>query len=169
MLVTEAICSYNICMASPEDRIKEIGIELAEPPAPLGSYVPCVRSGNLLFLSGMLPLRNGKLTRTGKVGESLSMSEAQEDARQAAVNALCILKAHLGSLNRVLRCVKLVGYVASSPDFSQQPAVLNAASDLMRDVFGENGRHARAAIGGSVLPLNSPVEIEFIFEVADIS
>ncbi len=156
-------------MAGPEERIKEIGIELSEPPALLGSYLPCVRSGNLLFLSGMLPLRDSRLIRTGRVGESLSLVEAQEDARQAAINALSILKAHLGSLDKVVRCIKLSGYVASAPDFTQQPAVLNAASDLMRDVFGENGRHARAAIGVSVLPLNSPVEIEFIFEVADIS
>lgn len=156
-------------MATPEERIKEIGIELSEPPAPLGSYLPCVRSGNLLFLSGMLPLRDGRLIRTGRVGESLSLVEAQEDAIQAAISALSILKAHLGSLDKIVRCIKLSGYVASAPDFTQQPAVLNAASDLMRDVFGENGRHARVAVGVSVLPLNSPVEIEFIFEVADIS
>lgn len=156
-------------MISPEERLKELGIELAAAPAPLGSYVPCVQAGNLLFLSGMLPLREGKLARTGRVGESLSLNEAQEDARQAAINALSILKAHLGSINRVVRCIKLVGYIASAHDFTQQPAVLNAASDLLRDIFGENGRHARAAVGVSVLPLNSPVEIEFIFEVADIS
>lgn len=156
-------------MISPEERLKELGIELSAAPAPLGSYVPCVQAGNLLFLSGMLPLREGKLARTGRVGESLSLNEAQEDAKQAAINALSILKAHLGSIDRVVRCIKLVGYIASVPDFTQQPAVLNAASDLLRDIFGENGRHARAAVGVSVLPLNSPVEIEFIFEVADIS
>lgn len=156
-------------MASPEERLKELGIELSAAPAPLGSYVPCVRAGNLLFLSGMLPLREGKLLRIGRVGESLSLNEAQEDARQAAINALSILKAYLGSLDRIARCIKLVGYVASAHDFTQQPAVLNAASDLLRDIFGENGRHARAAVGVSVLPLNSPVEIDFIFEVADIS
>lgn len=154
-------------MVSPEEKLKELGIELSEAPAPLGSYVPCVRSGNLLFLSGMLPLREGKLTRTGRVGESVSINEAQEDARRATINALSILKAHLGSLGRVIRCVKLVGYVASAPDFTQQPAVLNSASDLIRDVFGESGKHARAAVGVSVLPLNSPVEIEFIFEIRD--
>lgn len=156
-------------MISPEERLKELGINLSEAPAPLGSYVPSVRTGNLLFLSGMLPLREGKLLRTGRVGESVSLNEAQDDARQAAINALSILKAQIGSIDRVVRCIKLVGYIASAPDFTQQPAVLNAASDLMRDVFGDAGKHARAAVGVSVLPLNSPVEIEFIFEVADVS
>lgn len=150
-----------------EDRLREIGIELAEAAAPLGSYVPCVQTGNLLFLSGVLPLRAGKLLRTGRVGESVSLSESQEDARQVVINCLSILKSCLGSLDRISRCVKLGGYVASAPDFIQQPAVLNTASDLIRDVFGENGRHARVAVGVSVLPLNSPVEIDFVFEIKD--
>jgi len=152
-------------MNPPEERVKELKITIAGAPAPLGSYVPCVQTGNLLFLSGMLPLREGKLTRTGRVGESVSLNEAQEDARQAVINALSNLKAYLGSLNKVARCVKLNGYVSSAPDFIDQPKVLNAASDLLRDVFGEQGKHARAAVGVSVLPLNSPIEIDFIFEV----
>lgn len=151
---------------SPEDKLKELGIELSESPKPLGSYVPAVQIGNLVFLSGILPLRSGKLTKTGRVGESVSIDEARDDARIAAINALSALKAHIGSLSRVKRCVKITGYVASAPNFTEQPNVLNAASDLLFEVFGEAGRHCRSAVGVNVLPLNSPVEIEFIFEVS---
>jgi enamine deaminase RidA (YjgF/YER057c/UK114 family) len=154
-------------MVSPEETLKELGIELPGTPSPLGAYVPCVRSGNLLFLSGMLPLRKGALTRTGRVGEEVSLGDAQEDARQAVINALSIVKAELGSLTRVTRCVKVIGFIASTADFVQQPAVLNAASELLLAVFGDRGRHARVAVGVPVLPLNSPLEVEFIFEVAD--
>ncbi len=150
---------------SPEDKLKELGIELPESPSALGSYVPIVRTGNLVFLSGILPLREGKLARHGRVGEKVSLDEAREDAKTAAINALSVLKVHIGSLDKVKRCVKLTGYVASAPDFFEQPKVLNAASDLMFEIFGEKGRHARAAVGVNVLPLNSPIEIEFIFEV----
>jgi enamine deaminase RidA (YjgF/YER057c/UK114 family) len=149
-----------------EEKLRDLGISLAEVPKPLGSYVPCVQAGGLLFLSGMLPLREGKLTRTGRVGESVSLDEAREDARTAAINALAVLRQHAGSLDRVRRCVKITGYIASAPDFVEQPKVLNAASDLMFEVFGEAGRHSRAAIGVNVLPLDSPVEIEFIFEIS---
>ena len=150
---------------SPEEKLKQLGIELPEAPSPLGSYIPIVRTGNLVFLSGILPLIKGKLLRQGRVGEDISLDEARDDARTAAINALSVLKANIGSLNKVKRCVKVTGYVASAPDFTEQPKVLNAASDLMFEIFGEAGRHARAAIGVNVLPLNSPVEIEFIFEV----
>lgn len=152
-------------MMSPEEKLKQLGIELPEAPSPLGSYIPIVRTGNLVFLSGILPLIKGKLLRQGRVGEDISLDEARDDARTAAINALSVLKANIGSLNKVKRCVKITGYVASAPDFTEQPKVLNAASDLMFEIFGEAGRHARAAIGVNVLPLNSPVEIEFIFEV----
>ena len=154
-------------MVSPEARLKELGIELPGTPSPLGAYVPCVRSGNLLFLSGMLPLRKGKLTRTGKVGEGITLGEAQEDAKQVVINALSIVKAELGTLEKVVRCVKLSGFIASAADFVQQPAVLNAASELLLIIFGDRGKHARAAVGVPVLPLNSPLEVEFIFEVTD--
>ncbi|MEW6214556.1 MAG: RidA family protein [Nitrospirota bacterium] len=149
-----------------EQKLKELGIELSEAPKPLGSYVPCVQTGNLLFLSGILPLRDGKLTRTGRVGESVSSQEAQEDARQAVINALSILKSHLGGFDKIRKCVKITGYIASAPDFKEQPKVLNAASDFLFEIFGEKGRHVRVAIGVNVLPLNSPLEIEFIFEVS---
>lgn len=152
-------------MMSPEEKLKQLGIELPEAPSPLGSYIPIVRTGNLVFLSGILPLIKGRLLRQGRVGEDISLDEARDDARTAAINALSVLKANIGSLNKVKRCVKITGYVASAPDFTEQPKVLNAASDLMFEIFGEAGRHARAAIGVNVLPLNSPVEIEFIFEV----
>ncbi len=150
---------------TPEERLKEMGIELPDLPKPLGSYVPFVRSGNLIFLSGMLPLRSGRLTRTGRVGEKVTLDEAVEDARTAAVNGLSVLKSAVGDLGKVRRCVKIAGYVASAPDFTDQPKVMNGASDLLFAVFGEAGRHSRAAVGVSVLPLNAPVEIEFLFEV----
>ena len=149
-----------------EDRLKSLGIELPELPAPLGSYVPAVRTGNLVYLSGMLPLTGGKLGRTGKVGADLTMEEARAEARQCGVNALAVLRAFLGgSLNSVARCVKLVGFVNSAPGFTGQPGVVNGASDLMAEVFGEAGRHARAAVGAAELPMDAPVEVEFIFEV----
>ncbi|MDI6891167.1 MAG: RidA family protein [Thermodesulfovibrionales bacterium] len=151
---------------SPEERLKELGIELPEAPTPSGSYIPVLRTGNLIFLSRMLPLREGRLTRQGRVGEDISLDEAREDARVATINALSALNAHIGSLDKVKRCVKVTGYVASVNNFTEQPKVLNAASDLLFEIFGEKGRHARAAVGVNVLPLNSPLEIEFIFEVS---
>jgi enamine deaminase RidA (YjgF/YER057c/UK114 family) len=150
---------------TPEEKLKSLGIALANAPKPLGSYVPCVQTGNLLFLSGILPLRDGKLTRTGRVGEAVSLQEAQEDAKQIVINALSIVKSHLGNLDKIKRCVKLNGYVASAADFTEQPKVLNAASDFLFEIFGESGRHARSAVGVSVLPLNSPIEIDFILEI----
>jgi enamine deaminase RidA (YjgF/YER057c/UK114 family) len=151
---------------SPEDKLKELGIKLPETPKPLGSYVPSVQTGNVFYLSGILPLINGKLIRTGRVGESVSLDEAREDAKTATINALSVLKSNIGNLDKVKRCIKIIGYIASAPDFTEQPKVLNAASDLIFEVFGEAGRHARAAVGVNVLPLNSTVEIEFIFEVS---
>lgn len=150
----------------PEDRLQELGIQLPVAPLPLGSYVPAVKSGNLVFLSGILPLVDGKLPRQGRVGEQITADDAGEDAKRVVLNALAVLRSYTGSLNSVQRCVKITGYIASSPDFTEQPKVLNAASDLLSAVFGESGRHARAAVGVSVLPLNSPVEIEFVFEVS---
>lgn len=150
---------------SPEDKLRELAIVLPEASRPLGAYVPCVQTGSLLFLSGILPLREGTLLRIGRVGESLSLKEGREDARQVVINALAILKSYLGDLDKIVRCVKVNGYVASAPDFADQPKVLNAASDFLFEVFGEKGRHARAAVGVSVLPLNSPLEMDFIFEI----
>jgi len=151
---------------TPEERLKQLGIELPAAPKPLGSYVPFVRTGNLVFLSGVLPLVEGKLAREGRVGEKVTVDEAREDARTAAINALAILKSHLGTLNKIRRCVKITGYISSAPGFTEQPKVMDAASDFIFEIFGEVGRHARAAVGANVLPLNSPVELEFIFEVS---
>lgn len=153
--------------ATPEERLKALGIELPDAPKPVGSYVPAVRSGNLIFLSGILPFKEGKLLSTGKVMETVTPDEAASAARVSALNAISILRDYMGGLGKVNRCVKITGYVASRPDFTGQPGVLNGASDLMVDVFGDKGRHARAAIGVPSLPLDSPVEIEFIFEVQD--
>ena len=152
---------------TPEEKLRSLGIELPEIPKPLGSYMPFARSGNLVYLSGMLPLREGKLTVTGRVGEAIALAEAAEAARTAAINGLAVLRSAIGSLDKVTRCVKISGYVSSAADFTDQPKVLNGASDLLFEVFGEAGRHARAALGVNVLPLNSPVEIEFIFEVLE--
>ena len=152
---------------TPEEKIKSLGIDLPELPKPLGSYVPFVRTGNLIYLSGMLPLKDGKLLKTGRVGEAVSLDDAVLCARTAAINALAVLKSAVGSLNNVNRCVKISGFVASSCDFIDQPKVINGASDFLFDVFGEAGRHARAAVGVNILPLNSPVEVEFIFEVRE--
>jgi enamine deaminase RidA (YjgF/YER057c/UK114 family) len=153
-------------MLSPEEKLKQLGIELPDAPKPLGSYIPLVRTGNLVFLSGILPLVEGKLSREGRVGDKVTVDEAREDARTAAINALAILKSNLGTLNKIRRCVKITGYVSSAHGFTEQPNVLNAASDFMFEIFGEVGRHTRAAVGVNVLPLNSPVELEFIFEVS---
>ena len=152
---------------NPEDRLSAMGIELPVVPSPAGSYLSAVRTGNLLFLSGVLPFRKGMIVKTGSVGREISLEEAREEARTSVLNALSIAKEHAGNLNNIRRCVKITGYVASSADFTEQPAVLNAASDLLFAVFGDHGRHARAAIGVNVLPLNSPVEIEFIFEISE--
>jgi enamine deaminase RidA (YjgF/YER057c/UK114 family) len=152
---------------TPEEKLKFLGIELPEIPKPLGSYVPFVRTGDLVFLSGMLPLKEGKLAMTGKVGETVSLDDAAQCAKVAATNALAVLKSAVGSLDNVRRCVKLSGFVASAAGFTDQPKVVNGASDFIFEVFGEAGRHARAAVGVNVLPLNSPVEIDFIFEVRE--
>ena len=150
---------------SPEEKLRELGITLPEMPQPLGSYVPFVRTGNLVYVSGMLPLKEGKLRRTGRVGNAVTLQEAIEDARSATINALAVVRSAVGSLDAVRKCIKITGYIASSQDFTDQPKILNSASDLLFEIFGESGRHARAAVGVPVLPMNSPLEIEFIFEV----
>lgn len=152
---------------TPEEKLDSMGIILPETPKPLGSYVPFVRTGNIVYMSGILPLTNGKLARTGKVGKSVTPEEAAGDARTCAINALAIMREAAGSLDKVRRCVRISGFVASAADFSGQPGVINGASDFMFEVFGDAGRHARSAVGVNVLPLDSPVEIEFIFEVEE--
>jgi len=150
---------------TPENKLKELGITLPDLPRPLGSYLPFVRTGSLVYISGMLPLKEGKLVAAGRAGEAVALDEAVLAARIAAINGLAVLKAAIGNLDQVRRCVKITGFVASAQDFIDQPKVINGASDLLLEVFGDRGRHARAAVGVHILPMNSPVEIEFIFEV----
>ncbi len=150
---------------TPEEKLTSLGITLPELPKPLGSYVPFVRAGNLVYLSGMLPLKDGKLLSTGKVGASVTLDDATQLAKTAAINALAVLKSAIGDLDNVKRCIKVSGYVSSADDFCDQPKVINGASDFLFEVFGEAGRHVRVAVGVNVLPLDSPVEIDFIFEV----
>jgi enamine deaminase RidA (YjgF/YER057c/UK114 family) len=152
---------------SIEQRIRELGLELPEPPKPVAAYIPAVRVGNLLFTSGMGPLLGGRVTMTGKVGSDLTVEQGYEAARQTMLNLLAVVKQELGSLDRVERVVKVLGFVASAPGFGRQPEVMNGASHLLEQIFGERGKHCRAAIGTSELPLNTPVEIEMIVQVKD--
>ena len=149
---------------SAEVRIKELGIELPAIPPSAGLYVPCVRSGNLVFVSGQVPLRDGLPIGRGKVGAGYTAETAAPLARQCAIQALAIVRAELGSLDAVKRVVRVGGFVASAPGFTDQPRVINGASQLLIDVFGDAGRHARAAIGLVELPMGVPVEVEFVFE-----
>jgi enamine deaminase RidA (YjgF/YER057c/UK114 family) len=148
----------------PEAKLKELGIDLPDIPKPLGSYLPYVQTGNLVFISGMLPLKEGRLISAGIVGSDITQEEAAAAARTSAINGLAVLRSALGSLDLVKRCVKITVYVASAPGFIAQPVVANGASDLLFAVFDEKGRHARAAVGVNLLPMNSPVEIELVFE-----
>jgi enamine deaminase RidA (YjgF/YER057c/UK114 family) len=149
-----------------DDKLKQLGIELPPPPKPVATYVPAVQAGDLLFVSGVLPLRDGKLTREGKLGRDVTVEQGYEAARIAALNALAIVRSRTGTLDRVKQIVKLVGHVASAEGFVQQPAVINGASDLLVDLFGEAGRHARVAVGAAQLPLDAPVELELILQVS---
>lgn len=150
---------------SAEARLAELGIALPPPVQPLGSYCTWVQAAGLLFLSGHVPVRDGKMVHTGKVGAELSVSQGQEAARFTALNCLATLRQALGSLDRVRRVVRLTGYVQSGPGFNQQAAVLNGASDLLASVFGEAGVHVRTAVGTSELPSNAVVELELTVEV----
>jgi enamine deaminase RidA (YjgF/YER057c/UK114 family) len=152
--------------SSFEQALTHLGIALPAPPKPVATYIPAVRAGRLLFLSGVIPFQDGKLALVGKVGKDLGVEQGYEAARIALLNALAIVRGELGTLDRVKRCVRMVGYVASAEGFVQQPAVINGASDLLVKIFGEAGRHARVAIGAAELPLNAPVELELILEVA---
>lgn len=147
-------------------RLEELGIELPSVAAPLASYVPATRVGGQVWTSGQLPVVDGELPATGKVGAEVSVERAQELARTAALNALAAIDAVAG-LDNITRVVKVVGFVASDPSFTEQAAVINGASDFLGEVFGEAGVHARSAVGVAVLPKDSPVEIEVIVEIAE--
>ena len=148
-----------------EERIKALGIFLPDPPAPAGSYVPAVRTGNLVYISGQIPIRDGKVAYTGNVTDD-NIAEGQDSARMCAIGILAQAKREIGSLDKVVRIVKLSGFVSSAPGFSQHPKVINAASDLMEEVFGQKGRHSRIAVGVAGLPLGAMTEIDAIIEVA---
>ncbi len=148
-----------------EEKLKELGLVLPPVAEPLGAYVPAVHVGNLVFVSGQLPRTADGAVLAGKLGREVTIEQGQEAARQAALHLLAVLRRGLGSLDRVARVVKIEGFVASDPTFTEQPAVVNGASDLMGEVFGEHGRHARVAVGVAALPKDAPVEIAGIFEV----
>lgn len=149
---------------SASARLGELGLELPEVVAPLAAYVPAVRTGNLVYTAGQLPMQAGKLVGTGKVGARVSPEEGKALARICALNALAAVDSLVG-IDAVTRVVKVVGFVASAPGFNGQPSVINGASELLAEVFGERGAHARSAVGVSELPLDAPVEVELIVEV----
>ena len=150
---------------TPEERIRDLGLELPEAVPPLASYVPAVRSGAFVYTAGQVPIVKGELAGIGKVGAEIDVERAAELARVCVLNAIAAVKAEVGELSRVRRIVKVVGFVASAPDFYGQPQVVNGASDLLGEVFGDAGKHARSAVGVAVLPRNVPVEVELIAEV----
>ncbi len=152
-------------MSTIEARLTELGVVIQSPGAPAGSYVPAVRTGNLVYLSGQIPKVTGQMLASGAVPSKVSVEKAQECARACVVNALSVLKAELGDLDRIRRIVRVGVFVCSDPGFTDQPKVGNGASDFLVSVFGEKGKHARAAVGSVALPLGAPVEVEMIVEV----
>lgn len=150
---------------SIDKKLQELGLSLPSPPRPVANYVPSLCSGNLLFTSGILPMKDGRPAFTGKLGGGLSVEEGRKAAREAALNALAVVREELGDLDRVNRIIRLTGHIASAPGFIEQPAVLNGASDLLVSLFGDRGRHTRVALGAAELPLNSPVELELLIEI----
>lgn len=155
--------------APPEEILTEMGIELPEAPAPAASYLPYVRTANLVLTAGQIAVDGGEFVAEGIVGRDVTLEQAQRCARQCAINILAQLKAAAGDLDQVARILKLTVFVASTPEFTDQHLVANGASEFMAEVFGERGRHARSAVGVPCLPLNSPVEIEAIVELMDPS
>jgi enamine deaminase RidA (YjgF/YER057c/UK114 family) len=153
-------------MASPEERLAELGLSLPDVVPPVAAYVPAVQAGSLVYTAGQLPMRDGALIATGKVGGEVSPEQAAECARQCALNALAAVKSVVGDLSRVTRVVKAVAFVASTTDFTGQPVVANGASELLGSVFADAGKHARSAVGVPVLPLDAPVEVELVVEVS---
>jgi enamine deaminase RidA (YjgF/YER057c/UK114 family) len=153
-------------MSKLDDRLAELGISIPQLAKPVAAYVPAVITGNLVFTSGQLPFVDGKIDALGKVGGAVTPEQAKELAAVCVLNGLAAAKSVLGSLDRITRVVKVVGFVASEPSFTGQPGVINGASELLGEIFGDVGQHSRSAVGLTVLPLDSPVEIEFVFEFA---
>lgn len=150
-----------------EARLAALGLTVPRVTVPLAAYIPAVRTGNLIYTSGQLPMIDGALAATGKVGAAVSAEEAAELAKICALNAIAAVRSVIGDLDKVVRVVKVVGFVASTPEFTGQPAVVNGASNLLAEAFGDAGVHARSAVGVAALPLDSPVEVEMIVEVAN--
>ena len=150
-----------------EARLAALGLTVPQVTVPLAAYIPAVRTGNLVYTSGQLPMIDGALAATGKVGGVVSAEEAAELAKICALNAIAAVRSVIGDLDKVVRVVKVVGFVASAPEFTGQPAVVNGASNLLKEAFGDSGVHARSAVGVAALPLDAPVEVEMIVEVAD--
>ena len=151
--------------SAPEQRLAALGLSLPQVASPIAAYVPAVRTGAHVYTSGQLPMVEGTLAASGKVGAEVSPDQAKDLARTCTLNALAAVKAEIGDLAKVARVVKVVGFVASAPDFTGQPGVVNGASELLGEIFGEEGRHARSAVGVAVLPLDAPVEVELVVEV----
>ena len=154
-------------MSNVEAKLKEMGLSVPTPAKPVAAYVPTARTGNLVFTAGQVPVVEGKLKYRGKLGAEISIEEGYDSARICVLNGLGAIKAEIGDLDRVTRVVKVVGYVASAAGFTDQPKVINGASELLVAVFGEAGKHARAAVGVAELPLGCPTEVEMIVEVAE--
>ncbi len=152
-------------MSKVEEKILELGLELPKISTPIASYIPAKKVGNLVFTSGQLPMVNGELTNTGFLGKEVSIEDANRAAQVCTLNALAAVKGLIGDLDLIKSIIRVVGYVASTPEFTKQPAVVNGASDLLLQIFGDEGKHARSAIGVSALPLNAPVEIELTVEI----
>ena len=150
-----------------EDRLKELGIEIPTPPSPAGSYIPVVTTGNLAFVSGQIPMKEGKVVFEGKVPENQSVDSARDAAKICIINGLAQLKTNLGSLDKITKFVRISGFVNSNPNFAEQPKVINAASDLLVEIFGDMAKHSRIAVGVANLPLNSTVEIDMIVEFSN--
>jgi enamine deaminase RidA (YjgF/YER057c/UK114 family) len=153
--------------STPEERLGALGLVLPPVPAPAGAYVPALRTGRYVYTAGQLPIVDGGLLATGKAGDTISTDEAKALARVCALNAIAAVASAAGGLGAVRRIVKVTGFVASAPGFTEQPQVINGASELLAEVFGEAGKHARSAVGVAVLPMDSPVEVELIAEVGD--
>jgi enamine deaminase RidA (YjgF/YER057c/UK114 family) len=153
-------------MPTPEERLQQLGVTLPSPAVPVAAYIPCVRTGNLVYVSGQIPAVEGKPTHVGHLGADVDLEAGRAAARTCAINVLAALKAELGELSQVRRVVKVTGFVASTPEFTDHPKVVNAASELFGEAFGDAGRHARAAIGVAALPLGVPVEVDAVVEVA---
>jgi len=154
-------------MSSVEQRLAEVGRTVPDVVPPVAAYIPAVRSGAYVYTSGQLPMVAGALAATGKVGAEVTADDAKELAATCAINAIAAVKSVIGDLDKVVRVVKVVGFVASDPSFTGQPGVINGASELLKQAFGDAGVHARSAVGVAVLPLDAPVEVEIIVEVAD--